>query len=397
MAGIAAVGFYLPRYAIAAEEYRRALGKFDAPAIREKSVPGFDEDEITMAVAAADRAIGAEPPAFLTYGSSSRTSAEGTVSEALGLESAAKREILGEPDAGVAALHAAVEFTAKDGGIALAIASDAPRAFAGSAAEHPLGGAAVACLVTADGPVRRTEALGSGTASELLARVGHVGAASPLLAFLDAMSRLSVGSRVSAGSLAFDLTAKPAGDLDLRSALDRRISLTYERYVRVRRYEPPPPGTEYSQGAYVSPSAYRAETKARYRLIGERCTTCGRLHFPPRESCLACGGRSWEDVPLRRTGTVYAYTIIGSGAAPSEFLEQQLAVGEYATAVVSLDDGPRVAAMLTDVEPADVKIGLPVRMVFRRIYAQEGATRYGFKFAPQMRPGEPLAFSPRIR
>ena len=79
---------------------------------------------------------------------------------------------------------------------------------------------------------------------------------------------------------------------------------------------------------------------------------------------------------------MYAYTIIGKGAAPSEFLEQQLAVGEYATAVVALDDGPRVAAMLADVDPRDVRVGMPVQMVFRRIYAQEGATRYGFKFAP---------------
>ncbi len=38
--------------------------------------------------------------------------------------------------------------------------------------------------------------------------------------------------------------------------------------------------------------------------------------------------------------------------------------------------------MLTDVEPKDVRIGMPVRMVFRRLYTQEGVARYGFKFVP---------------
>jgi len=172
------------------------------------------------------------------------------------------------------------------------------------------------------------------------------------------------------------------GDIDIGRALKARTAVTYEQYAAVRRHGPPPPGTEYSQGAYVSQTTYLAEKKARYRLVGERCTKCGRLHFPPRESCLGCGAASWEDVPLKRAGKVYAFTIIGKGAAPSEFLEQQLAVGDYATAVVELEDGPRVAAMLTDVDPATVKVGMPVRMVFRRLYKQEAATRYGFKFAP---------------
>jgi uncharacterized OB-fold protein len=117
-------------------------------------------------------------------------------------------------------------------------------------------------------------------------------------------------------------------------------------------------------------------------LIAERCAACGRVHFPPRESCLACGAQTWEDVALPRTGRVYSYTITSKGAAPSEFLEQQLALGDYATAVVEVDDGPRLTTMLTDVDPKAVTIGMPVRMVFRRIYTQEGVTRYGFKFAP---------------
>src|SRR5512136_2011737 len=101
--GIASVGFHLPRYAITAEEYRKALGQFSAPAISEKSVPGFDEDEATMAVAAAERALAADDgrPGFVAYGSSSQAPALDTILAALGMEGLPKEEILGSVDAGL--------------------------------------------------------------------------------------------------------------------------------------------------------------------------------------------------------------------------------------------------------------------------------------------------------
>jgi uncharacterized OB-fold protein len=82
------------------------------------------------------------------------------------------------------------------------------------------------------------------------------------------------------------------------------------------------------------------------------------------------------------TGKVYASTSIGRGAAPGEFAEQQNLTGEYGVAVVELDDGARLTVQLTDIEGGKPKIGTPVRAVFRRLYTQEGVTRYGRKFAP---------------
>jgi uncharacterized OB-fold protein len=366
MAGIAAVAFHLPRYVITANEHRKGAGRFDAEGIEEKRVPGFDEDAITMAVAAGERcleAAGRPRVDILAYATSGALSGGALVAEALGIDPAQARDVRGSADAGETAMAGAIDAATKDGTTNLVIATDAPGADPPSAEEDASGGAAVALLVTPSGKVSWQRGSVS-SQSVLRHEVGDVGAASVLLSFLTSVDPYDV-----------------VGDLDVGGALKARTPITYEQYVATRPHRAPP-GTEYSQGAYVSLPAYLAEKKARYRLVGERCTACGRLHFPPREACLACGARSWEDVPLKRTGTVYSYTIIGKGAAPSEFLEQQLAVGEYATAVVALDDGPRVAAMLTDVEPAGVNIGMPVRMVFRRLYTQEGVTRYGFKFGP---------------
>lgn len=373
MAGIAALGFHLPRYVIVGEEYERGAGRTLPKGIKEKSVLGFDEDEITMAVAAAERALTAakEPVVdVLVFATSGTFGGGAIVAEALGIDAAKARDVLGSPDAGETALAGAIDAAAKEGTSTLVVASDAPRSHPSSPEEDPLGAAAVALLVT------RASSVGwrRGTTpsqSVLRGRVGDSGSASMLLSFLASVEPSQVD-----------------GDVDIVRALKDRRKVTYEQYLSLRRSLGVPPGTEYSQGAYVSPPAYRSEAKARYRLVGERCTKCGHLHFPPRETCLGCGGHVWVDVPLKRTGAVYAYTIIGKGAAPSEFLEQQLAVGDYATAIVALDDGPRVAAMLTDVDPASVRIGMPVRMVFRRLYTQEGVARYGFKFAAAEQPAD---------
>jgi len=361
VAGIAAVGFYVPRYVIAAAEYRKALGKFEAKDIEEKAVPGFDEDEITMAVAAGERALmGARAVDKLVFASSGTLAGARIVAEALDVSPERARDILGKTDAGETALASAMDDASANGASTLVLVSDAPRADPGSAEEHAFGAAAIALLVTKEETQIRMR---GDEKAAMLRRIGDAGTASVFVSSLES----PIGSK--------SITA-------VTKALDDRVPVSYEQYVALRRYKPAPAGTEYSQGAYVSMPAYLGEAKARYRLVGEECAKCGRLHFPPRESCLACGARAWKERPLKRTGAVYAYTIIGKGAAPSEFLEQQLATGDYATAVVELDDGLRITAMLADVEPASVKIGMRVRMVFRRLYAQEGVVRYGFKFAP---------------
>ena len=57
-------------------------------------------------------------------------------------------------------------------------------------------------------------------------------------------------------------------------------------------------------------------------------------------------------------------------------------------ALVQLDEGPVVTAQLTDLDGQDVKIGMPVEMVTRKIRDdgnQRGIIVYGYKFRPVMR------------
>jgi uncharacterized OB-fold protein len=55
-------------------------------------------------------------------------------------------------------------------------------------------------------------------------------------------------------------------------------------------------------------------------------------------------------------------------------------------ALVELDEGPLVAAQLTDIEPGEIEIGLPVEMVTRRIreFGPQGYLVYGYRFRPRL-------------
>jgi uncharacterized OB-fold protein len=75
---------------------------------------------------------------------------------------------------------------------------------------------------------------------------------------------------------------------------------------------------------------------------------------------------------------VVTYTIVRTA---SEQFEQMT---PYALAIVQLDEGPRFTAQLV-CSPEEVKIGMRVRPVFRRISAdgESGVIHYGTKYVPE--------------
>jgi uncharacterized protein len=81
---------------------------------------------------------------------------------------------------------------------------------------------------------------------------------------------------------------------------------------------------------------------------------------------------------LTGRGEVYSFSTMYN--APQGYEDQK----PYTIALVKLEDGPMVTAQLTDVEPADVKIGLQVEMVTRKLREDgpEGQIVYGYKFRP---------------
>ncbi len=120
--------------------------------------------------------------------------------------------------------------------------------------------------------------------------------------------------------------------------------------------------------------------KQRYSLQGETCHHCGTKVFPPRDICPECAKPAYDPLQLSGQGEVYSHTTVYD--APVGFQHQ----APYSLALVRLDEGPMLTAQLTDIDPKEVHIGMPVEMVTRKLSVEgdEGLIQYGYKFRPRM-------------
>jgi scaffold protein (connect acetoacetyl-CoA thiolase and HMG-CoA synthase) len=121
---------------------------------------------------------------------------------------------------------------------------------------------------------------------------------------------------------------------------------------------------------------YHRLTAPYYRLEGQRCKDCGAVQFPPRSACGACRSKETEPYRFSGRGTVFSFAEVAQ--APKGFS------APYMVALVELEEGVRVTAQLTDVDPDEVEIGMPVEMVTRRLQEKgpHGYLVYGYKFRP---------------
>ncbi|MBN2529348.1 MAG: Zn-ribbon domain-containing OB-fold protein [Deltaproteobacteria bacterium] len=116
------------------------------------------------------------------------------------------------------------------------------------------------------------------------------------------------------------------------------------------------------------------------RLEGTRCTGCGQLEFPTVIRCAQCGEIEFETYQFAGKGKVIVASTVYE--ATRDFGEHV----PYCAAIIELEEGIHLATMITDVDPADVTVGMEVEMVTRRIAAQgdNGPILYAYKFAPQL-------------
>ena len=129
----------------------------------------------------------------------------------------------------------------------------------------------------------------------------------------------------------------------------------------------------------ASPNYWRAMPQ-RYRYEAAKCKSCGKIFFPPRLVCNECKSREFETIQLNREGKVLTYTVIR--VAPSQFVDQ----APYPIAVVELQDGIRLLTQITDCNVDDIKIGMQVKLEFRKVSedGEAGIINYGYKAVPVM-------------
>jgi uncharacterized OB-fold protein len=117
---------------------------------------------------------------------------------------------------------------------------------------------------------------------------------------------------------------------------------------------------------------------ARYRLEGQRHRESGAVRFPP-EPATGAAAEAWEPYVLSGAGMIYSFSVVRQ--PPAGYEEQ----APYLLALVKLDEGPLITAQLTDCDPEQVAIDMPVEMVTRRLrdLGPHGLIVYCYKFRPR--------------
>jgi len=101
------------------------------------------------------------------------------------------------------------------------------------------------------------------------------------------------------------------------------------------------------------------EACQRHELYVQRCRACGRRRYYPRAVCPACLSSNTEWVLSSGRGTVYTYTVTYQNQAPG--FRDDL---PYVLAYVELEDRVRILTNIVGCAPDDVKIGMPVEVLF---------------------------------
>lgn len=118
----------------------------------------------------------------------------------------------------------------------------------------------------------------------------------------------------------------------------------------------------------------------RYRLAATRCKSCGRIVYPPSIVCRLCGSRNVEQLELiDEKARLLTWTVIYNAM---EGFEDRRPV--ILGIVETVRTGVRIMAPITDVTLEELKPGLLLEPVLRRIREEGGAglIYYGVAFRP---------------
>jgi len=121
------------------------------------------------------------------------------------------------------------------------------------------------------------------------------------------------------------------------------------------------------------------EYPQRYRLEAAKFKKSGKTYYPPRKVDPETRDTACETVRLPETGKLLTYTIVRVG--PSQWSDES----PYGVGIAELTDGTRIMAQITDCDLAQLRIGMEMRLEFRRVQSEGhgGVLSYGHKMVPK--------------
>lgn len=94
------------------------------------------------------------------------------------------------------------------------------------------------------------------------------------------------------------------------------------------------------------------QAAAQGRLLIRQCASCNQPYYFPRPLCPFCMSDRTDWLEATGKGTLYSYTVARQGRAHSS------------TAIVELDEGPRLTVPIVDSDVHSLSVGQPVRVTF---------------------------------
>ncbi len=101
----------------------------------------------------------------------------------------------------------------------------------------------------------------------------------------------------------------------------------------------------------------------KHELRIQRCQGCGKLYFPVSPMCPHCLHMGADWAKLSGKGTVNSFIIVRRAYHPAM-------PPPYVVAIIEVEDGVRMLSSVVGCKPEDVKVGMPVEVVFEDLSPQ---------------------------
>ncbi len=226
--------------------------------------------------------------------------------------------------------------------------------------------------------------------SDLMAECGDCGAAQPLVMLAHTLEQATPDQYVMVvgfgqGADAVLLRTTPAlsamktGRGPSRYLARKRELTNYTKFLSLRNQISIDFGLRSERDNRTALSAFYRKRRDITSMLGGRCRECNTLQFPRSLVCVKCGASDTQQPESLAglTGRVKSFTEDWLAYTPSP---------PYVYGNVEFADGANIMLEFTDFAPGEVKVGDPVRLVFRikDFDPKRNFRRYFWKPAPVM-------------
>jgi len=221
----------------------------------------------------------------------------------------------------------------------------------------------------------------------LISNVGITGCAHALLMLVAALEEAKAGDKIlvtsyGSGCDAFLLTVTEEIEKvkdnrrGVKGYLDSKRPLpSYAKYLSYRGLLDTQPGEPFR--LFPAATTSWRERDWAIRMHSSRCKNCSTVTFPIERVCYKCRGKdNFEEVRLSdRKARVFTFTLDNlAGRSDDPTIPQVGVEFDY--------QDTRTYLPMTDCDPGEVIVDMPVEMTFRRLYEGAGMYNYFWKCRP---------------